>query len=167
MNASLESDGRLATILQTAAIAAGPMNTYSSTKDWEASFTTACQAISAFAFAPGSKLAAMVSDSETTRQIDVTIVSASPEQKSNRGLIEFRSDRPSKFAKNGVETVRTDRLEDPAALKLAQEIFPYAGTGQKVRLTIVNKDRDPKDPESKGFRTLVAFTPLEAQAQQG
>ncbi|MCL6423672.1 hypothetical protein Bequi_09780 [Brachybacterium sp. JHP9] len=155
----------LGAIIIAAATAAGPISSHTDASAWQSDFTQAATAIVNVALSPKSPLKALLSQVDTARTVDCTIVSVVPEQSSNRALITYTPEIASKYAKAGetTETIRTDRVDDPAALQLAHDLFPHAGTGTKIRLSVINKDKSEK--QEKGFRTLIGFTVIGQAAQ--
>lgn len=138
-----------------ASSATGPISNYESPSAWRSQLQAAATEIAKSALSPRGAIAQIADDAETMRFVTVTLTDVQRDEKSNRGVVTYRADKPSQYSKDGSEQVRTDRLENPDAQRLASELFEMGKNGVKVRLTIVNRDRASSE-NGKGFRTVVA-----------
>lgn len=147
-------------ILQIAAVAAGPMPSHGSIDEWRQALTAAAGEIADLALSPRSPLLQGIADTESRRVVTCKLLGVQKNEKANRAVVKFLSDTPSTFSEDGSETARTDRLENPEAMRIAKALNEYGKQGKKVRLTIVNRDKEKSD-NGKGFRTIIAVEPAE------
>ncbi|MCZ4326740.1 hypothetical protein [Brachybacterium paraconglomeratum] len=148
-------------LASAAAAAAGPISSHESLDAWRKQMEEAAMAIAESALTPRGAIAQIAEDAETMRHIDVVLTGVRKDEKSNRGVVSFRADKPGQYANpDGTETVQTDRLENPGVAELANKLHALGKEGKKLRLTIVNRDR-ATSKNGKGFRTVVAAEPID------
>jgi hypothetical protein len=102
----------------------------------------------------------LVDDLETLdrcRTFEAVVVKVEREESTTRGLVTLKS-APSKFHKDGLETVRTDRTDNPSGKRMAYEMFNLID--HRVRVWVETVSYETKQGEKRETRVLKFFKDL-------